>query len=297
MSLGQTGSSVSSCILGDILQSDTSICNGTTLDLFVRASNASGSSCFLPQVKSEGNLNLSYASTTSDAQGNVFLSGAFSGTLSTGGFTLNSQGGTDFFLIKYDSCGSVLWAISGGSAGNEDFSAGQYGKGIACDAAGNVFLAGRYNQPCTITGTTGSSFVAPYTVSAGYPNHQDGFLIKLDATGKILWGITVRGPGNDGINAVAVDGSGNPVVSADFNDCCPTANAGTVYSTGSTVNVPSINSNFGTGAIIKFNAAGNALWVARIYNREVGVGSLAVDAGGSIYATGYFRSWNRGVAA
>jgi hypothetical protein len=297
IAFGQGGGAGSGCGLGEILQNDTSICNGTTLDLLVRASNANGSSCFLPQVKSEGNLNLSYASTTSDAQRNVFLSGAFSGSINTGGFTLNSQGGTDFFLIKYDSCGSVQWAISGGSAGNEDFSAAQFGKGIATDAAGNVFLAGRYNQACTLTGTNGTSFLAPYTVSPGYPNHQDGFLVKLDPTGKILWGITVRGPGNDGINAVAVDALGNPVVSADFNDCCPTANAGTVYSTGNTVNIPSINSNSGTGAIIKFNPAGNTLWVARIYNREVAVGSLASDAGGNIYATGYFRSWNRGVAA
>ncbi|MFN5355624.1 MAG: hypothetical protein ACK5CT_03340, partial [Bacteroidota bacterium] len=46
IAFGQGGGAGSGCGLGEILQNDTSICNGTTLDLLVRASNANGSSCF-----------------------------------------------------------------------------------------------------------------------------------------------------------------------------------------------------------------------------------------------------------
>lgn len=286
------------CNLGEFLISDTTICNGTSLNLQVRvnAPGNNGSTCFVPELKPAGNLNYLYTSTAGDAQKNVFHSAAFSGTIQIGATSINGIGGRDFFLVKYDSCGREEWVIYGGSAGDDDI-AGEYGKGLTTDAAGNVYLTGRYTQICSIFGTGGTSFISPYTPVIGSPDYSDGFLVKISPAGAILWGATLRGTGDEGINGVSVDAQGNVIVTADLNGCCPSAIQGTVYGTTNSMNIPALASNAGAAAIIKFNAIGTVLWTTRIYNREAFAGGIACDVSGNVYTTGYFRSWSKGVPA
>jgi hypothetical protein len=288
---------INTCSGGSILQNDTSVCLGSSVTLQAISNSSSISSCFAPSVKVNGNLNFNITSTTADFSGNVFHAGAYSGNVTIGTTALSGIGGRDFFLVKYDSCGNQQWVIRGGSTGNEDYVGGDFGKGISCDASGNVYLVGRYNQTCTVYGTGGTSFTAPYTVVGGNSNHQDGFLVKISPAGEILWGATIRGSSNDGINGVTVDPSGNPIVSAGFNGCCPSSFAGTIYGTTNTLNISSFGSNYGTGALVKFNSSGTVQWAARVYNRDASCGALTCDVDGNVYVTGSFRSWSNGTAA
>jgi hypothetical protein len=59
------------CNAGFILQNDTSICSGATLQLQAQANPAQGTSCFTPALKTAGNQNFNISSVASDASGNI----------------------------------------------------------------------------------------------------------------------------------------------------------------------------------------------------------------------------------
>jgi hypothetical protein len=249
-------------------------------------------SCFTPAVKKNGNINSNWTYTASDRSGSIYHAGAYSGNITVGNTTLSGIGSRDFFLVKYDSCGNQQWAIRGGSTVDGDEV-----RGLVCDSLGNIYLVGRYNQTCTIYGIGGTSFVAAFTSGGSNSNHQDGFLVKLSPSGTVLWGATIQGGSNDGMNGVTVDPSGNPIVSAGFNGCCPSTFVATVNGTTNSLNISSFGSHYGTGAVIKFNSSGAVQWAARVYNRDALCGALMSDANGNIYVTGGFNSWTNSTAA
>jgi hypothetical protein len=74
-----------------------------------------------------------------DHSGNVYLAGATestAGIATAGAHQTTSGGSSDDFLAKFNSAGTLQWATYFGGPGNEG------GYRIACDAAGNVLMAG-----------------------------------------------------------------------------------------------------------------------------------------------------------
>jgi hypothetical protein len=282
------------CNLGTISTPAATICAGESISL-VAAPAATTSGCFTPKVKQAGNQNFGITSTHRDAEGNYYVSGAYNGTTTIEGISVPSIGNRDIFLAKYNSCGQIQWVTRGGSSGDQDY-AGDGSHGIATDAAGNVYIVGRYNQAFTFYGANATTFSAPWT-STSNGNHQDGFLVKLNSSGQVVWGASLRGTSNDGFVGVAVDGEGNPVVTGGFNGCCPSSFAVTIFGPNGSVGVNSFGINYGSGIVAKFDTNGNILWKAAVYNRDTGLGSLAIDAANNIYLTASFRSWNNGTAA
>ncbi len=282
----------------NITANETTICSGdSSINLSVNLSGTSGSSsnCFSPKVVGLSNTNFGMNATCSDNNGNLFVAGAYTGNTNFGNNTLAGIGGKDVFLVKYNSCGIQQWALRGGSIGNEDY-AGIGTKSIATDASGNIFIVGRYNQTFTFYGINNTSFVAQYT-STSNGNHQDGYLIKINAIGEVIWGATLRGGSNDGFNGVAVDNVGNPIVTGGFNGCCPSTFAVTIYGPNGSLGVSSFGSNYGSGLVVKFDANGNILWKAAVYNRDTDLSRLAIDGTNNIYLVSAFRSWGSGTAA
>jgi large repetitive protein len=75
-----------------------------------------------------------------DANGNIYVTGAFNGTVDFGGHTMSAPNGYwDMFLLKYDGNGNVLWARSASSDYDE------VGWGVTMDNAGRVYVAGEFN--------------------------------------------------------------------------------------------------------------------------------------------------------
>src|SRR3989442_12049361 len=71
-----------------------------------------------------------------DANGNVLVTGKFSGTIDFGTGPLTSAGATDIFLAKYSAAGDPIWSKAFGGALNDS------GNGVAVDSGGNVVLIG-----------------------------------------------------------------------------------------------------------------------------------------------------------
>jgi len=101
-----------------------------------------------------------------------------------------SAGGSDVFLVKYDTQGNRLWTRQFGTASDEQ------AYGLATDATGNLYIAG---------GTVGS-FGGPNV--GGF----DAFLMKLDANGSVLWRRQLGSNAFDLAMAVAVGTDGKVYV-------------------------------------------------------------------------------------
>lgn len=110
-------------------------------DLFITKFDTSGS--FIWAKNMGGSLNDGSQSITTDAAGNVYSTGFFSGTADfdpgTGVANITAIGFQDIFMLQLDSAGNYIWAKNiGGTAYN-------VGNGIAVDQLNNIYTTGTFS--------------------------------------------------------------------------------------------------------------------------------------------------------
>lgn len=177
----------------------------------------------------------------------------------------------------------VLFIVSAGLAISAQFTTAIGGaypfsvSAIATDSAGNTYVVGSTQ----ISGTP--SFGNP-------PKNAQShiFVSKLDRNGSALFTDTLAGQGIDTGNAIAVDPSGNIYVagmttSPDF----PIVNAlQTQFFPPATINgIPA-----GNGFLTKLSPDGTSILYSTFFGGTLGqsaINSVAVDANGNLYLTGY----------
>ena len=122
---------------------------------------------------------------TTDADGNVILVGAFSGSARIGGAFYSGYGSQEAFVAKLTPDGEVLWVniISGSE---EDL-----GRGAVTDSEGNVYVVGHF------TDTVVFDITPTDTIGAGSKGGQDVFVVKYDSNGNYQWHLTGGGTGDD----------------------------------------------------------------------------------------------------
>ncbi len=150
-----------------IIGTDTLTGNGT-VDIFIVKFNALGSVLWFNGAGS-GSLD-SGNSIATDANGNIYETGFYSGYINFGATTFTNGGYAEIFVVKYDTFGNVLWAQNVGSAnGNSNI-----GNGITTDGYGNVFTTGYFLNPTLTFGT----------INVTNAGNYDMFIAKLNsATG------------------------------------------------------------------------------------------------------------------
>jgi hypothetical protein len=133
----------------------------------------------------------------SDAQGNLYLVGKFTGKVDFNlsprhTFTLNAKlGGA--FLAKYTSAGVLLWATQSDAPFNA----------VATDTIGNVYTCGTFGGTYDFDPTPVRQL--PLTAQG----KRDAFVAKYrGADGAVLWANKIGGPGDEVGFDVAVDGRG-----------------------------------------------------------------------------------------
>ena len=229
-------------------------------DIFVAKYNASGVHQWSQRAGSP--LDDVGISVKMDGPGNVVVTGYFQGTVNFGGANLVSAGSNDVFLTTYTASGLHKWSKRFGST-NSDVC-----QGVAVDGAGNVFVTGFFQ------GTV--SFGGVNLVSAA--GSTDIVLAKYDNAGQHQWSQRFGGTDFDTGNSVAVDGSGNVVMTGFFN---------------ATV-------NFGGGNLVsagsydvfmaKYNTNGVHQWSQRFGSTEGDQGqAVAVDGLGNVALIGTFN--------
>ncbi len=257
---------------------------------------ATGSNAFVTKLDPTGNIvftttfgpgasdsfqrSYSYGSSIAlDPSGNIWLAGQ---TEASNFPLMNALQSTPVFgtgfLVKMAPDGTVLYSsYFGGTLGNSAVNA------IATDQDGSIYVTGWTDaSDFPITPGLPASPVNPSAVSYGL------FVAKLNSTGqKILYSTVITGSADCAPDcfdntpkvmgtAIAVDGSGNALVSG-----------------GSNTGVPAIaGSTSGSGPFVfKINAAGNGL----VYFKYQDSGAIAADASGNAYLTGY--TYSPGISA
>jgi uncharacterized delta-60 repeat protein len=236
----------------------------------------------------EDNFDVAYAIAL-DEDGNVYVTG-YAGWNYGSGFRY-----ADYATVKYDTNGNEQWVARYNGPGDSY----DYARAIALDADGNVYVTG-----WSYGGETGADYatvkydtdgnelwVSRYNYGGDCARaialDQDGNVyvtggsevtlysgdyatVKYDTNGNEQWVARYNGPGNyaDCANSIALDADGN------------------AYVTGWS----SVSETDEDYATIKYDTAGNELWVARYNgpgNDDDWANAIAVDVAGSVFVTGY----------
>ncbi|NUO01323.1 MAG: gliding motility-associated C-terminal domain-containing protein [Saprospiraceae bacterium] len=167
---------------------------GGNIDLFIVKFNASGFRQWATYYGGELD-DAGFCKVVVAPDGSLYLSGY---TRSVGGIAFgghqNTLGGNlDAFLVKFNAAGTRLWGTYYGGAN------GDLGWSVACDALGNVYLAGQTRS------TTGIAFGGHQNT---YSGAEDAFLVKFSEAGNRLWATYYGGLLEDLGVDVAVDAGG-----------------------------------------------------------------------------------------
>ncbi len=181
----------------------------------ISTSATSGNDVFITKLDSNGNFLWAevFGGTESevgygidvDASGNVFVTGYFRGTATIAGQSINSTSANlnDIFVTKYNTSGVGQWASNyGGTNGND------YGRGIAADGNGDIYVTGYYSGTINFGANTVVSDTAMYSTSPSI----DSYIAKFDGNGNNLWARTAGEARDDYALDVDVDGANNAFI-------------------------------------------------------------------------------------
>jgi hypothetical protein len=247
--------------------------NGTTL-MFGTTSlpspSANGYSTFLVKYDNSGTAQWAqlmggpdhtYATKVAlDADGNVYVRGEFTETMSIGTSNLVSSGSSDMFIAKFNNSGALIWVRQSTGAFVDE-------GGVAVDQAGNVYVTGWFEDDPI-------DFGAITLTNAGA---LDAFVAKYDSTGTIQWARRAGGTGFDVYWDAALDQQSNVYV------------AGVL---GSDAVAPA---GSGGAMIAKYDPAGTLQWAYSASGPSADpvpsiATKVAVDAGGNAFLAGWYQT-------
>lgn len=203
-------------------------------------------------------------SITSDINGNIYATGYFkSATFILGNDTLTNAANTDFFIVKYDTSGNVIWAKDASG------STLAYGYSVASDNNGNAYVAGLFSGASITFGT--------YTLTNTTPSTYEIFIVKYDSNGNVIWAKNAGGSSDDYGYGIHADQNSNIYVTGYFRSSTIIFGSDTLINTG-TANL----------FIVKYDSSGNALWANKASSSYNEGKDIAVDDSGNVFVTGIF---------
>ena len=246
--------------------------------------SSGGEDIFLTKINSDGSYGYTRTmgdtandygrSVAVDSSGNVYITGSFQGTVdfNPGGVADShaSSGGEDIFLTKINSAGSYGYTRIMGDTAND------YGRSVAVDSSGNVYITGSFQG--TVDFNPGG--VADSHASSG---GEDIFLTKINSAGSYGYTKTMGGTDQDYGQSVAVDGSDNVYITGYFSGVNVDFNPGAGTENHDSAGLEDI-------FLTKINFDGSYGYTKTMGGTDHDYGqSVAVDSSDNVYITGYFR--------
>ncbi len=150
---------------------------------------------------------------TSDLSGNVYITGAFKGTLD---FDPNSDihnvtatnSVTDIFLLKLNANGNFEWVQNFGGIG-DIVNEGWF---VTVDDQNNILISGKFGGEVDFDSSNETAILT----SSGNMFNKDAFLAKYDFNGNYIWAISVGGTDRDVGFSVNTDNTNNLIFTGSF---------------------------------------------------------------------------------
>ena len=259
--------------------------NGGKNDAFVMKLDSNGSIQWVTQLgdttkgfaDGDNSQNDYCASVTVDNSDNVYCGGATEGVLGEA-----NGGGSDAFVMKLDSSGSIQWVTQLGDTtkgfADGDNSQYEYCTSIAVDNSDNVYCAG------DTEGALGE---------ANGGGEGDAFVMKLDSSGSIQW-VTQLGDTTKGF----ADGDNSQY---DYCSSVTVDNSDNVYCAGGTYGaLGEANESKIDAFVMKLDSSGSIQWVTQLGDTTKGFidgdnsqdescNSVTVDSSDNVYCAGATR--------
>lgn len=205
-----------------------------------------------------------------DPQGDIYVPGYFTGTVSVGGKTMSAANG-QYYLAKVGSNGSFAWV---------DQSAAQI-NGVAADGNGNVYFTGNFHG--TVDFDPGSGSYTMYSGGRKVQPSDAAYVEKLNAAGGFVWAEGFQAgqwSGSNGI-AIALDSAGNVYTTGSYG--------GTVDfnpASKGTYDLPTSGGVY----VSKLSPTGQFVWAKQVGASSTGesVAGIAVDPLGNVDMAGTF---------
>ncbi len=226
----------------------------TSVDIFVSKLDASGNFIWTKQIGGSGTDTPS--GMTTDAFGNVYLTGANSGTIdfdpSTTTYTLSPIGIYDIFISKLDASGNFVFAKTfGGGTGYPESA------DITIDVTGNIYTTGYIDGTVDFDPGVGTTSISPIGT-------YDAFISKLDAMGNFISAKTI------GSSSTNIFGSR---ITTDAN--------GNIYTSGFYDNTADFDPNAGVSNLTPQGS--NDVFVLKLSSTTVGIAELNDEFNVTLY--------------
>lgn len=176
-----------------------------------------------------------------DDDGNIYVAGGFSESITFGSITLTSNGVINIFILKLSSTGDPIWAKSIGSTYMDQ------AKSIHINSSGDVIVTGNFAYTVDFDPSENTTTLTSNGI-------QDGFLLKLSNSGDFIWVKKISYNDDDEISYAVSDVDGN------------------IYVTGFAEFLVSFEPEFINDRCFlqKRDSAGNILWNRWVYNNGIG---------------------------
>ncbi|MDR3302529.1 MAG: hypothetical protein LBT01_08420 [Spirochaetaceae bacterium] len=214
----------------------------------------------------------SFTGVAADGKGNVYAVGHQFGANPydyDDGQTAQSDNGSgrNAVIVQYDSAtGTTRWAltVNGGDATTEFYD-------VAADGSGNVYVVGDQRGTGTFVYDGGKSITGA--------NTDNAVILKYSSAGSVQWAQAASG-GDAGFLGVTLDSADNIYAAG--------AQIGTgTFSYGTNGSKATAGANEMNAVLVKFNAAGAALWATAAQSEvQSSFYGVAADGRGHVYATG-----------
>lgn len=240
---------------------------------------AGGADAFVCKMDKDGNLlwvkafagsqNEEGQAIAVDANGNVYITGFFTGTVdfnpSNLKFNLTSSGENDVFVSKLDASGNFVWAKRMGGIGDD--------RTTSISLNTTLCLTGSFQDEVDFDPNTNS-----YNLTA--KGSSDAFVLKLNLDGNFVWAKSFGDVNFDQGNSVVQDAQGNVYTTGEFN-----GNVDFDSSEDSTKLISESVDVF----VTKMDTDGNLVWAKNMGGTLGDRGNgIAVDKLGGVYVTGSF---------
>ncbi len=215
-------------------------------------------------------------SIMTDATGNNYTTGSFSGTSDfnpgINSYSLSPVGLNDIFILKLNASGNFVWAKAMGG------DLGDGGQSITTDEFGNLYTTGYFSDVVDFNASAGVDTLTAYGT-------WDVFVLKLDTAGNYKWAKKLGGPGNETGNGICTDFHGNVYTTGRYalsSDFDPGINSFVLDNSGNAHTTIFISELDSSGNFV------NAFSLGSPGSNNCEGMSIHSDLSGNIYTTGYY---------